>query len=242
MSLPSAYLAIARALDMKPITLLNPHVGAIWRDMDKGGQYNWRLTDRRASALTRLIPQTQISHLRRLQDQAALNHALRACLKRPLVDVKTTKRACDWVVTYWGGIRGDTTALRKRLHPFNLAEIEAFIAETDLARISSWSKLLSFAHPDLFPIYDSRIATALNICLYKQGLPVTFLMPPSRSPKTILAQAKLRQLGDPSPFSYHVYRALVQRAVRRNLAPSTLAAEMFLFANSREVIRDFDPK
>jgi hypothetical protein len=90
-----------------------------------------------------------------------------------------------WIINNWGGIRGFKPTER------NIEKIQKFKKQLDKRRlsldsfstISSLSKLSSFADPDNFVIYDSRVIYTLNwlilTCENQEGLKEKYFPMPS---------------------------------------------------------------
>lgn len=142
-------------------------------------------------------------------------------------------KAAGWIIADWGGIRRGTTdeaVWLDLLHDFAPATVAQFIASAGTRRIASWSKLLSFADPSRYAIYDARTAFTLNAAMHLAGLRPTFFRPAGRN-RAIESRANdlTRTYGNGSA-GYDAYLALLSRFVGLGLAHDILQAEQALFA------------
>ncbi len=72
----------------------------------------------------------------------------------------------EWVVKDWGGI----TSVSGIEEIVKVALDEKNKKRFNLNRVASWSKCLSFMHPEEYAIYDARAVYSLNAVLYEAGL------------------------------------------------------------------------
>jgi len=105
-------------------------------------------------------------------------------------------------------------------------------------RISSWSKILSFADYEKYPIYDSRTAVAVNIAAERTRCKTFLYIPKPRKGRLTNAVKRInrittrRQVWTLTKWNYLAYLFLLRQLVRFGLAKSILDAETTLFSNS----------
>jgi hypothetical protein len=115
--------------------------------------YNWHLDESK-------IPfGIKISGITTYEKNVDLKYKLNLLLSDNKTNPSLKVEVVKYIVSTWGGIRGNS-----------LKKIEDYATFTDkqiidlgTKGIASWSKVLSLRNPDLYPIYDARVATALNI-------------------------------------------------------------------------------
>ncbi|MCZ8133553.1 MAG: hypothetical protein O9248_00775 [Rhodobacteraceae bacterium] len=141
--------------------------------------------------------------------------------------------AAKWIVADWGGIRRGEEELEiwlAVLGSFDRQSVLNFVAELERRRIASWSKLLSFALPDTYAIYDARTAFTLNAAIHLAGKTAFFFKPAGRNRAVeSSAQALLKVHGQGS-LDYFAYMDLLDRFHNLGLAESILQAEQIIFA------------
>ena len=105
------------------------------------------------------------------EDAAQANAHVRDILGPILRGSNNARRfeASCWIVREWGGIRGNKDD-RLRAYAYGLgdgrlAAANAFAHSMGVDGISSWSKVLAFAHPEHLAVYDARTSVALNVLL-----------------------------------------------------------------------------
>jgi hypothetical protein len=137
---------------------------------------------------------------------------------------------CGWYVRRWGRIA--------KTNDDRIAHYVEILARDQLPDrlmgVASWSKVASICDPNRFPIYDARVAFALNALLIQGDIALPpFRMPGSQS-TTINAALKrlkahgVKELNINTPVGdYRRYMALMSRfGARMSLA------EMALFASA----------
>jgi hypothetical protein len=167
---------------------------------------------------------------------AAINQQLRLILGPILHKQPARKGIAGWIVESWGGIHrgGENVPFEwhEQFAGFDHEAILNFINAHKFTRISSWSKLLSFANCKKYAIYDSRTTTCLNIALRQVGCSQQFFMPPSRNTHVYRAQQLLRDLETDGPLlGYLDHNELLQCIASQNEL-SLLEVEMTVFANA----------
>lgn len=137
---------------------------------------------------------------------------------------------CGWYVRRWGRI-AKTSDDRIAHYVGTLARGEL---PDRLMGVASWSKVASLCDPNKFPIYDARVAFALNALLIRGNIAVpSFRMPGSQSTTINAALKRLKAHGvkelniNTRVDDYRRYMALMSRfGTRMSLA------EMALFASA----------
>ena len=152
-------------------------------------------------------------------------------LLRPILlsgSVEHKQKASSWIVKNWGGIKRHNKerfdALVKSFNDFSVPTIEICIGALGFDRVSSWSKLISFAHPDEFPVYDAKAVSKLNSLLIGPNT-TRFYVPPTQV--RILQSIQNEAIS----FGYHEYRELL-RSAAKSFNVSILDVETALFARS----------
>ncbi len=111
--------------------------------------------------------------MRELASAASLtqNRRVRELLRPTLLHGRPEKKqeVCTWIVKNWGGIKAHDQSrfidLVQVFEDFSVPTIEDRIRALGFDRISSWSKLISFAHPHVYPVYDAKAVSKLNSLL-----------------------------------------------------------------------------
>lgn len=142
----------------------------------------------------------------------------------------------NWIIRNWGRIYrlcGQRLgAWMEMLGEFTQAEVEAFVLENDKNRVSSWSKLLSFASPAEYAILDSRTSVALNIALWHLNEPRRFHMPLGQNKTIQLArQSLIGEHEGGEMLGYMPYLELLQSIAEIN-GMTLLDVEQRLFAKA----------
>lgn len=148
---------------------------------------------------------------------------------------------CLWIIRYWGGIKGGKqdkqiiNSWLSELDDFHEDRVIKFAKTNNKKRISSWSKILSFARPDDYAVYDSRTALSLNYALHKIGNDFRFFVPQSRN--TRMDKEKVCTLRKPPSngqyCGYIDYIALLKEMCDSNDPKfDLLGTEMQLFAKA----------
>lgn len=220
-------------------------VPQLWGAVDCGEEYGWGLKDRAHTNLAaRLLGDDRIETLRgdqrrkinRLVREIVGPH-LRACDRVMAADL------CVWIVKDWGGITRGAEDIRHwsdELGDYDSATVASFIARRGTARVASWSKLLAFAEPQTYAVYDARTAVALNCVLAGIGSKQSFEMPLGRNKDIQKAREALRRNARIAPTKgYGDYLVLLNSVVNAEMSRDVLSAEMHLFANAPSLARKF---
>lgn len=223
----------------------------LWRVVNRGAPYDWKLTSYQINNLRELIEDLPKDLF--YVDNATTSRALRKYITKPLRcgDINTRNSIARWIISVWGGIRGNRNSTIcdyvEKLKDFDVPAVEKFVLEQRNCGISSWSKLLAFADSDRYAIYDLRTAVALNCALTQCKNSVSFAMPPGRGSTISYAANILRnqrfECGIRGNWlGYKDYMSLLQRFVKIG-GPSgpvdVLCAEMVIFANSPKIAAEF---
>lgn len=214
----------------------------IWNNVGSLGSFAWEIGG--LPELREILSTEDYQRVMSAPDSATQNRTLRDVVSPYL----TTKgsfeerlRACTWVVRGWGGIQKGHDAIEdwlRDLKRFDETSIRSFVTAKETKRISSWSKLLSFADASKYPVYDARTAVALNTLVLPFGNIGTFYMPSTQNTrippainllkdglKARVGKKRIRWAG------YIEYIGLL-RAVAEVGQTDILDIEMRLFANA----------
>jgi hypothetical protein len=210
------------------------HAATIWNSV-KDTTYEWRFGSQARERLIALAPSAAraFNH-----DNVEVNRRLREILA-PIMrgaDHERRSAACKWVISDWGGIRGNANgtleAYANGLGDGTLSAADMFARACGVDGISSWSKVLAFAHPSHHAIYDSRTAVTLNVLLRTAGSPHRFWMPSTQNRQVAKTVRTLREENKTGAWlGYAEYLATLKAMVNAG-APSILRAEMALFASA----------
>jgi hypothetical protein len=150
-------------------------------------------------------------------------------------DPETKKRLVKFFVQDWGGVRGHH---ERTIEIYATGTVDDLIARKT-AGIASWSKALNLRDPDKFPIYDSRVALALNVLAKRGGDLSTFPLVASRNAgRDRAVRAALKASGRNYQAFYERYQALLNEAATE-LRVSSQVLEMLLFAKGPELWDEF---
>lgn len=224
-------------------------VRKVWRQVNHDAPYKWEVKVQSVRKLAELVRQIPISSLTDA-DRSKANVMLRRALHLPSFVEPERTRVASWIVRDWGRVTSrseqDIGTWMRELGEFGVPEVETFVQRRGIGGVSSWSKLLAFADPNRYAIYDARTALTLNCGLAAVGDNRRFFMPDGRvyEPKAARsslnggqtmkrARNVLRSTGEliREP-NYECYLDYLGAAVATDLAPTLLEAEMYLFANA----------
>jgi hypothetical protein len=178
-----------------------------------------------------------------------LNERLRSLLSPTLkAGGERSLRLARWIIRDWGAIKsGADETLRQwmgKLDMFDDKKVSDFIDAVGTTRISSWSKLVAFADSDKYAIYDALTSAALNCALRRLEDTRRFHMPAGRN--DLITEGRLRLLRldreqhlVAQEIGYREYVELLLTFRACGLAPSVLRAEMIVYANALEIVREF---
>jgi hypothetical protein len=149
-----------------------------------------------------------------------------------------------WIVKEWGGIQSGTDAVTlwyKKCNQYGRADVHNFVNQMGSERIASWSKVLSFAYPQEYPIYDARIGAALNSVLWQIRAPRYFPRVGTQNGRANRAFAIMHKepMWRPYSLNYHDYISLVYRIAHMSFKGDLLHAELSLFNASLRVLDNF---
>jgi hypothetical protein len=167
-------------------------------------------------------------------DPTVTTRNLRRFLAPHLQKAEIRYSLCDWIVKTWGGIAShDEGRFRKIVAQFGEFTISDCWMAVDriekFDRISSWSKLLSFAQPSLFAVFDARLAASLNILHAANGVESRYFIPATQN--RLVARNRIRLMG---PGPYLTYRDYINtlKDAAESLSIELQDVEMTLFAKS----------
>lgn len=224
----------------------------IWRLVNLGEPYAWSIRKAAVGKLLDMLGPQCPAGIDRDGYASAPGEALtfRASLARVVRNLEDEERRplAFWIVRDWGGIHAVTDATLddylRRLRAFDDDSIWGVSDEFGIKGISSWSKLVAFARPDHFAIYDTRTSVALNCALLTLNDRRRFAMPRGRNVGINNAQDLLAaQARGVERLGYREYlcllRAFVTLDAVHNPPRTLLEAEMVVFANAPRAARLF---
>lgn len=159
-------------------------------------------------------------------------------------DANIAINVSKWIVKEWGGIQKGTDAITlwyKKCNKYGRGEVNDFVSRMGSERIASWSKILSFAHPQEYPIYDARIGAALNSVLWQIRFSRYFTPVKTQNSKANNAFKIMDKAPMWRPYSlnYYDYKALVYHIAYTKFGGDLLHAELSLFNTSLRIIDEF---
>lgn len=213
---------------------------------------DWRLSTLQAQTLRNLIGDAAYQSVRSKASNIDQSRQLRVEIAPLLTSPSYRQKGelCQWIVRDWGRIR------RRGVHEvalwpmefgcFEPENVQRFIRKRrGKSRISSWSKVLAFALPDHYAIYDSRNALALNVLLQETRVPNRFFMPSGQGenppPALVYVKERLKALYGEKNIKwagYEEYNALL-RAMAAVGGIDLLGTEMRLFSHSGTIAQSW---
>lgn len=148
----------------------------------------------------------------------------------------------QWYVATWGGVRSNREATLKDY----IAQSADDLANWGAAGVATYSKILAIIDPDRFPIFDARVAAALNALQIIQGhgRPIFFPKLPSRNSTVQKFQEWMdaQDHGDahrvyPSRL-YQTYLKVLTEVGQAAGLSSVDEIEMVLFAKAEDLSRE----
>ena len=180
----------------------NQIVKPIMAGLKKHEPFPWPRTDagrlKIIGTLQELLPNDDIPKACLGLSNEAMNRRLRELISPYLKssDQELTAQLAIWIVKQWGGIHRGTNSIPKwcrDLSGFNHKAVASFVSQIGIARISSWSKIIAFAEPTTYAIYDARTTIAINCRLHDIGYREGFFMPTGRNTHVEPAARLLKQ-------------------------------------------------
>jgi hypothetical protein len=154
---------------------------------------------------------------------------------------KSKSEIAVWIVSNWGSVTQGQETLSDwvdELGTFQASAIDSFRKRLVHRRMSSWTKILSFANHQTYPIYDANNAIALNILMEPLSTANFFYMPTGQNMFVAAARKKLNdkyklERGKyPDLGGYEDYSYLIERVVSLGRLRDALDAEQLLFNRS----------
>lgn len=229
--------------------LSESNVRSLWEYVNQGVEFPWPRSQRGKEKLSQsisiLVSDAAVAATLSALDKDAFNLKIRELIAPKLREGKAEQSASigNWIVRDWGGIKNGNGAITdwvEQLGAFEAQNIDKFINEMGVRRVSSWSKILAFSDPVNHAIYDARTAVALNCGLRHLGIDWRFSMPISQNKTMIsvrpllLPQQRLNERG------YTAYIDLLKSIAKFcNLGNDILKVEMTLFANAPLIAKEF---
>ena len=161
----------------------------------------------------------------------------------------------NWIVKEWGGIRSFGKTIE---------EINGFINKISTKKlnsihyntISSYSKIISFLHPDDYFIYDSKVAYVLNWLLLKNYKRESkyFFVPPGRNADLVkynmdtiiyLHDKNSKKDYFDKKYVYFIYCEFIKKLfikIQSNVVEKAYFIEMMLFGLFEEVCEEIKSK
>jgi hypothetical protein len=220
---------------------------AIWGGVDPSAEFPGARSEKEWSnsvkSLSRLLPNEDWNAIYPYTPKAKANRCLRKHVSPYLTGHDGELRAslARWIITDWGGIKRGANKIpgwSEKLGDYSPERVDAFVDEMGDYRVSSWSKMLSFARLNTNAVYDARTAVAINCILLNMGCRVGFHMPLSQS--TIIKPVRTLLAGTiEQRFGYRDYIRLLDTIVETTEASDILQVEMALFSNAPTIAATF---
>lgn len=201
--------------------------------------------DRIRNELLALLPEHDVDHIFDGTDGWARTDRLRQKFKAAFqaVSLDHAIEMSRWIVTRWGGIDDKTDQIPvwvKEWEGFDRGWVHDFVNRMGDDRIASWSKILSFAFPERYPVFDARNGVALNCIFAEIGFPRRFPMTATQNSTAKATERFLRtNRWKPVDLTYHDYIVLLDLYARDAFQGSLMSAEMTLFANSVKIMQGY---
>jgi hypothetical protein len=220
---------------------------AIWHGVDPNIEFPGARSEKEwtnsVKSLSRLLPREDWNAIYPYTPKAMANRQLREHVSPYLTghDGELRAKLARWIITDWGGIKRGADKIpgwSERLGDYSPERVDAFVDEMDNRRVSSWSKMLSFARPNTDAVYDARTAVALNCILFNMGCRVGFRMPSSQNTHIKPVQRSLARSME-ARFGYRDYISLLGAIVETTEASNLLQVEMALFSNAPTIAAAF---
>lgn len=220
----------------------------IWKEVGSLGSFEWKIGG--LSELQDMLSPADYQRVVSAPDSTTQNRVIRAVMSPYITQGSFSDRlrVCTWVVKNWGGIQKGHDAIEdwlRDLKRFDEASVRSFVKQHETKRISSWSKLLSFADATQYPVYDARTAVALNALIWPFGNIGSFSMPGTQNTKIpaaiALVKDGLRARIGPKRIRWAGYVEYIGllTAVAEVGQTDILDIEMRLFANAVRLAEAF---
>ena len=229
--------------------LSQSNITSLWNYVNQGVEFPWPRSQKGKEKLSKsisiLVSNEGAAAMLNALDKDAFNLRIRELIAPKLREGKAEQSATigNWIVREWGGIKNGNGAISdwvKQLGTFEAENIDKFINEMGVRRVSSWSKILAFSDPVNHAIYDARTAVALNCGLHHLGIDWRFSMPISQNKTMIEARPMLLPQQRLNERGYTAYIDLLKSMARVcNLGNDILKVEMTLFANAPLIAKAF---
>lgn len=218
----------------------------VWQNVPKTVPYTWSIDDASLMELKDIAPDLKLHD--GLDDRARVI-AIQSHLSEQMCRASAEQLAeiSKWIISSWGRIPDNGRRLpewAEKLRGFEPETVDAFINKLGKDRIASWSKILAFARPERYAIYDSRTALTLNFALYCAGEDKRFVPPEGRPGETATASAFVSK-GE-VVLGYRDYLAFLHAVAGSSEGPITISElEAVLFAAapvlSKAFVADLTP-
>jgi len=231
------------------LMLSNSNILELWRYVNQGSDFPWprsqKSKERLAQSISLLISDDAAVSALSVLDKNAFNLKIRELISPKLREGKSDQSThiANWIVRDWGGINNGNGAISgwvDQLRNFEHENIDEFVKEMGVNRVSSWSKILAFSDPVNHAIYDARTAVALNCALEHLGVDCRFSMPVSRNRTMIAVRSMLLPQIRGNERGYTAYIDLLKAISKTcDLGDNILKVEMTLFANAPLIAERF---
>lgn len=230
----------------------------IWREVGKLEKFKWSLPKPETLSF---LEKKIVEEIYSIEDSAQANRRLREILGPRLNRFQmpkeeqgetffiTRSKLARWIIVDWGKIKKGKDKIAgwmDNMPHFDDEYVYPFISKMRNQRVSSWSKLLSFANYKKYPIYDARATVALNIALNKTSVISRFEMPntqnkkiPKAIDKIVSARKSLPKNKQWAWLEYEDYFSLLHSIVKHADVQDVLEAEMTLFARAPQLAKEF---
>lgn len=221
---------------------------AIIEHIELGEEFIWPEESSRealAQTLSEFIPSTDVNQILDGADGWERMDRLRQRIKVELHGASEERATaiCTWIVRNWGGIYTGNDNIPKWVEEwegFHRGKVHDFINKEKYNRIASWSKILSFAFPERYAVYDARNAAALDCIFAKVRLGRRFPITETQNTQVKRVHKFLdKKRYAPVDLTYHDYLVLLDGYAAFRFGGNLMRAEMTLFANSINIIRRY---
>lgn len=221
---------------------------AIIENIELGEEFVWPEESSRAElsrTLSDFMPQSDVDHIFGGTNGWDRMDRLRQRIKIELLNAPQERATalCTWIVRNWGGIYTGNDNIPKWVEEwqgFHRGKVHDFINKEKYERIASWSKILSFAFPERYAVYDARNAAALDCIFAKIRLGRRFPITGTQNTHVNRVHKYLdKKRYAPVDLTYHDYLVLLHGYATLRFGGNLMRAEMTLFANSINIIRRY---
>ena len=215
----------------------------VWTSMVTNIPYNWPVDKPAQLKRSRILAEQFDENSSLFCDDLDSSIVFRTKLGEILKgnDRSKAKEVATWIVVDWGKIRSGAATVSKwidMLSSFDGMSVYTFVDSMGTNRISSWSKILAFAEPQKYAVYDSRTAVALNSAMIIAKIRPHFHMPLSQSSSRNTAIKIIKQKSEDFSGGFDEYNFVLSRFVELGFVGSILEAERLIFKGADKTVEE----